>query len=173
MILADLSTMYRVMILFMLNRVEYPLTNTQITNLILDKEYTDYFQVQQTLADLLASELITAESTHSNTRYRITDAGMETLRYFEDKVSEDIKKEIVAYFRKHNYDLKAESTVFADYYKAAGGGYAARCQVRGEKNSVIDLTLGVGTKEQAEAICRNWKKESTDVYALLMDLLLK
>ena len=30
--MADLHTMYRVMILYMLNQVEYPLTNTQITN---------------------------------------------------------------------------------------------------------------------------------------------
>ena len=35
--MADLHTMYRVMILYMLNQVEYPLTNTQITNLFWKK----------------------------------------------------------------------------------------------------------------------------------------
>lgn len=29
--MTELHTMYRVMILYMLNRLEYPLTNTQIT----------------------------------------------------------------------------------------------------------------------------------------------
>ena len=43
--MADLHTMYRVMILYMLNQVEYPLTNTQITNFILEKEYTNYFSM--------------------------------------------------------------------------------------------------------------------------------
>ena len=33
----ELDTMYRVMILYMLNLVEYPLTNTQITNFVLEK----------------------------------------------------------------------------------------------------------------------------------------
>ena len=70
--MADLHTMYRVMILYMLNQVEYPLTNTQITNFILEKEYTNYFTVQEILSDRISSQLITAESTHNNTRYRIT-----------------------------------------------------------------------------------------------------
>ena len=29
------------------------------------------------------------------------------------------------------------------------------------------------TKEQAEAICNNWKNQNEDVYAYLMDMLLK
>ena len=47
--MTELHTMYRVMILYMLNRLEYPLTNTQITNFILEKDYTNYFTVQQTI----------------------------------------------------------------------------------------------------------------------------
>ncbi|MFQ7714120.1 MAG: DUF4364 family protein [Agathobacter rectalis] len=31
----------------------------------------------------------------------------------------------------------------------------------------------VGTKEQAEAICSNWKNQNEDVYAYLMDMLLR
>ena len=45
--MTELDTMYRVMILYMLNLVEYPLTNTQITNFVLEKEYTNYFTVQR------------------------------------------------------------------------------------------------------------------------------
>ena len=92
--MADLHTMYRVMILYMLNQVEYPLTNTQITNFILEKEYTNYFTVQEILSDLISSQLITAESTHNNTRYRITPYGQETLGFFHVKISDAIKEDI-------------------------------------------------------------------------------
>ena len=51
--MSDLHTMYRVMILYMLNQVEYPLTNTQITNFILEKEYTNYFKVQEILYEMI------------------------------------------------------------------------------------------------------------------------
>jgi hypothetical protein len=51
--------------------------------------------------------------------------------------------------------------------------YAVRCQVRSDGNTLIDLTLSVSTREQAEAICNNWKNQNEDVYAYLMDMLLK
>ena len=38
---------------------------------------------------------------------------------------------------------------------------------------MIDLTLTVKTKEQAEAICGNWSTSTDDVYAYLMDILMK
>ena len=87
----DSTTLYKLMILYMLNKLEYPLTNTQITNFILEKDYTNYFTVQQTISDLLSSELITAESTHNNTRYRITDEGKETAK----KISQTTSKSII------------------------------------------------------------------------------
>ena len=128
--MADLHTMYRVMILYMLNQVEYPLTNTQITNFILEKEYTNYFTVQEILSDLISSQLITAESTHNNTRYRITPYGQETLGFFHVKISDAIKEDIRTYFVEHDFDLKQETSVYADYYKVPGEGYAVRCRIR-------------------------------------------
>ena len=65
--MSETFTLYRLMILYMLDKVDFPLTNTQITNFIQEKDYTDYFTVQQTLSELLDSDLIIAESTHNNT----------------------------------------------------------------------------------------------------------
>ncbi len=171
--MVELNTMYRVMILYMLDKLEYPLTNTQITNFILDKDYTDYFTIQQTLSDLLSSELITAESTHSNTRYRITEYGEWTLKFFNDKVSDGIKEDIDQYFKEHRYELKQETSVFADYYKAPGKGYLVSCHIKNKEDTVMELTLHTAAKEQAQAICANWSEQNEDVYALIMDLLLK
>lgn len=172
--MADLNTMYRVMILYMLSKVKFPLTNTQITNFILEKDYTNYFTIQQAISELLSSELIIAESTYSNTRYRITEEGQETLGIFHDKISDEIKKDISDYFKEHNYELKQETAVYADYYKAAGNnGYQVHCHIRNLDNPVLDLSLQVQTREQAKSICVNWKKENTEVYALLMDMLLQ
>ncbi|MCD8156031.1 MAG: DUF4364 family protein [Clostridiales bacterium] len=171
--MAELGTMYRIMILYMLDRVDCTLTNTQITNFIQEKDYTNYFTVQQTLSDLLSSGLITAESTHSNTRYRITDEGTKTLRFFEDKISPEIREDILSYLQEHDCELKQETSVYADYFKATGTGYQVRCRIKEKENSVVDLTLLVRNRQQAEAVCANWRQESTEVYALLMDRLVK
>ncbi len=169
----QLETMYRVLVLYMLDRLEYPLTNTQITNFILEKDYTDYFTVQQIISDLLSSELIFAESTHSNTRYHITESGRNTLRFFSDKLSAGIKEDIASYFDEHHFELKEETSVYADFCKSTDGGYQTRCQIKNGDQPLLDLTLRVSTPEQAKAICAGWKKDHIEVYALLMDILIK
>ena len=78
--MAEPFTIYKLTILNMLDKVDFPLTNTQISDFFLEQEYTDYFRVQQVLNDLADSGLIRTESTHSNTQYTITAAGKETLR---------------------------------------------------------------------------------------------
>ncbi len=171
--MAELDAMYRVMVLYMLNKVEYPLTGTQITDLILEKEYTNYFTVQQVLSDLSDSGMVTAERTHNNTRYRITEDGEKSLHYFNDKISPEIKEDIDAYLKENEFRLKQETSVFADYYKAAGSGWQVRCQIKNIEEPLIDLTMTVQTAQQAKAVCANWEQEHADVYALLMDMLIK
>ena len=166
-------TLYRLMILYMLDKVDFPLTNTQITNFILEKDYTTYFTVQQTFSELVDSGLITAESTHNNTLYRITPEGQQTLKFFSDQISDAIKEDILHFFKDNQMTLKTEASVIADYYKTPGGDYAVRCQIRNKDRSVIDLTISVSSREQAMAVCQNWKKQSSDIYALLMDELIK
>ncbi len=171
--MADPNTLYRVMILYMLDKVEYPLTGTQITNFITEKDYTNYFTVQETIADLRDSELILAESTHNNTRYRLSEEGKRSLTFFSEKISPEIKEDIDAYFLENDFTLKKETTVYADYFKASGEGYQVRCQIKQREASLVDITLTVQTAEQAQAVCANWSLENENVYAMLMDLLLK
>ena len=44
----DSTTLYKLMILYMLSKVNFPLSNTQLSSFMLDKQYTDYFTFQET-----------------------------------------------------------------------------------------------------------------------------
>ena len=171
--MAEPFTIYKLTILNMLDKVDFPLTNTQISDFFLEQEYTDYFRVQQVLNDLADSGLIRTESTHSNTQYYITAAGRETLGFFRDKLTDAIEHDTIAYFEKNKMALRTVNSIIADYYKTPNQDYAVRCQFRVHDTNLIDLTLTVKNKEQAEAICNNWKKQNEDVYAYLMDMLIQ
>ena len=170
--MAEPFTIYKLTILYMLDKAGFPLSNTQISNFFLEQEYTDYFRVQEVIGNLVDADLILAESTHSNTQYTLTTAGKETLNFFSDKITEGITQDVIRFFEENKMELRQETSVVADYYKTTAQNYAVRCQVRSDTHTVIDLTLTVKTKEQAEAICNNWKKQNQDVYAYLMDQLL-
>ena len=170
--MAEPFTRYKLTILYMLDKAGFPLSNTQISNFFLEHEYTDYFRVQEVIGNLVDADLIRTESTHSNTQYTLTSAGKETLNFFSDKITEAIRSDVLRFFEANKMELRQETSVVADYYKTTSQNYAVRCQVRSDTHTVIDLTLSVKTKEQAEAICNNWKKHHQDVYEYLMDELL-
>jgi len=171
--MAEPFTIYKLTILNMLDKVDFPLSNTQLTNFFLEQEYTDYFRVQQVISDLLDAELIRTESTHNNTHYYITAAGKETLNLLKDKISDAIELDINNYFAENKLELRNDNSIIADYYRTPNRDFAVRCQYRQKDTNLIDLTLSVQTKEQAEAICNNWKKQNEDVYMYLMDILMK
>ena len=88
--MTDTLTLYKLIILKMLSMIDAPLTNSQISEFILEKEYTNYFTLQQALSELDETGLVTISNTHNSSSYHITEAGNETLRYFGDKISDAI-----------------------------------------------------------------------------------
>ena len=79
----------------------------------------------------------------------------------------------MAFLEKNKLQLRNDNSILADYYKTPTQDYAVRCQYREHNTNIIDLTLSVKNRAQAEAICNNWKNLNEDVYAYLMDMLLK
>ena len=105
--MAEPFTIYKLTILYMLDKAGFPLTNTQISNFFLEQEYTDYFRVQEVIGDLVNADLINFESTHSNTQYTLTAAGRETLGFFKDKITDGIENDVKRFFEKNHKSLRS------------------------------------------------------------------
>ena len=165
------STLYKMIVLYMLERVDFPLSNTQITSFFLDNDYTTYFHVQQTINELLDSRLIQKKKQGNSTCYMMTETGKETLSYFEKTCRIRSAGEIEQYLKERKYDLKNEHALRADYYRTPEQEYLVRCQVMEKKTPLITLELTVPTEEIARTFCGNWSKKSPEIYAYLMSVL--
>ena len=91
------STLYKMIILYMLKKVTFPLSNSQITNFLLDHEYTTYFHIQQTIHDLMDTHLILERKQGNSICYEITPEGQKTLSYFEKNMSDSIHSVLFFY----------------------------------------------------------------------------
>lgn len=165
-------TLYKLIILYMLDKVDFPLTTSQISEFILDQGYTNYFKLQETISDMIESGLIRAENTHNRTLYHLTENGKETIDYFRNKISTEIQKDIDDFLKEKQYDLKEEVSVKTDYYLTTAHAYEVRCQIVEDGSSLIDLKLTVPTETEAETIANNWMKQNQELYALLLSKLL-
>ena len=156
----------------MLQKVDFPLTNSQISEFILDHGYTTYFTLQSVLSELSESEMIRLETIRNSSYYSITDSGEEALRYFQNRISKSIREEIDQYLKENKMQLRDEVSVIADYYKNTADEYSVRCVVKEKYSNPIDLTITVPDEVQAKIVCRNWKQNCQKIYEFVMKELL-
>lgn len=170
--LEDTLTLYKLIVLYILSRVTFPVTNAQVSDFILQKEYTDYLTLQQVLKELTEAELITSETIRNRTLLSITAEGRQTLQFFQGRIHYGIREDINTYFRENNYSLREEVSVLADYcYLAAAGEYETHLIVKERDSSLLDIKISVPTENMAAAVCENWKKKNQDIYQYLVEQL--
>lgn len=165
-------TLYKLITLYMLDRVDFPLSNATITGFILETGYTDFATIQQVLGVIQDDGLIDVESSRSYTSYTITEQGKEMLGYFSNKISDEIKKEVNDYLKKNKYELKQAANIISEYYRTTQGDYAVHCCIKENGSSLIDLTLSIPDEETADYMCGRWKDASQSIYEFIVGQLM-
>ncbi len=168
----ETTTLYKLIILYMLDRVDFPLSYSTIAGFIIEKGYTDNPTILQVLGVIQDDGLINVESSRSNTSYTLTDQGHQMLEYFGGKISDDIKKDVNDYLTKNKYELKQSANVISEYYRTTAGDYAVHCCVKENGYSLIDLTVSVPDEEVADEMCGKWKDESQGIYEFIIKKLM-
>lgn len=156
----------------MLQQVNFPLTNAQLSNFFLEHDYTTYFTLQQALNELLDAGLIKKETIRNSSRYEITREGTDTLEFFGDKIPAAIIQDIDQYLKENKVRLRNEVGVTSDFYKSSSHDFIVHCEVKEGKSPLIELNLTVPDKEQAEYMCEKWKEKSQEIYAFAMKALM-
>ncbi|MBE5882961.1 MAG: DUF4364 family protein [Lachnospiraceae bacterium] len=166
--LQDPLTLYKLIVLYMLNRVTFPLTTAQISDFILEKDYTNFLTLQQVISELTDAGMVSSQSIRNRTHLAITEEGRETLSYFENRVNDAIKADINTYLRENEFTLRNEVSVLGDYYKSTSGEYEAHLIAKDRNINLVDITLSVPVEEVAATICDNWQKKNQDIYKYLI-----
>lgn len=171
-LMSESFTLYKLIVLYMLDKLDFPLTNGQISEFILDKGYTSYFTLQQAISEMVEAGFLREETTHNRTLYHLTKEGAETIHFFRNNISSAIQDDINSFLYEKSYELKNEVSVKADYYQTKSLEYAVRCQILENGVPLIDMTVTAPTIEAATTIANNWNQKNQEVYAQIMTSLL-
>ena len=159
--------LYKLIVLYMLDRVDFPLTGSQISQFILDKGYTNYFNLQIALNELIDNDFIKPTSNRNHSLYEKTAQGQEALVLFEFKNFDAIKNDILNYLKEQKIELRNESAISSDYYPS-NNEYIAQCSIKERNQTLLDIKLSVPTQEQAIHICDSWRDKSEEIYQYLI-----
>ena len=130
------QTLFKLMILFFLDSVDFSLSNAVISDFILSRGYTNYFNIQTAFSELEDEKLIVSSSTHKSTYYSITDDGKETLDCFHYEISSAIKDDIKSYLKEHFNDIVETLSIVSDYSKTRKNEYLVTCKIN-ERDTML------------------------------------
>ena len=171
----ETETLYKLMIMHMLNKVEFPLTNSQIAQFFLENEYTNYFAVQKAINELIEDGFVFSNVNRNTSYYHLSSEGRESLKFFENKIPNQVIDDIDMFLVDNRYELRNEVGTVSDYYRASNGDYVVHCQVKEGDSTLIELNISTPDKHMASKMCTNWEamNNSQKIYRFVIDNLTK
>lgn len=162
----------KLLLLFIIDKSNNSLTNNEITELVLKYNYMNYFLIQQYLSELLNSGFIEYKKVNDKEVYSLLEKGKSTLSYFESRIPEDTKNEILSLFSNENDKQKKATQIAGNFYKKSDNEYVVNLKLIENGESLFSLYLNVPTKKQAEHILRVWKEKTEYIYKNLLNMLI-
>ncbi len=166
-------TTYKLMLLFFLNNSREPLSNSFLSDYLLEQENNDFFRLQQAISELTEDGLIHKNAVGNRSYYSITENGRETLSYLEQDLPDSVKKNILAHLQKQQFIIKHEVKTPADIYPSGkGNSCTVRCRIVEDEAVRLELSFDVPSREAADSICENWPMKCRQVYDKILEALL-
>ncbi|MDD4503368.1 MAG: DUF4364 family protein [Clostridiaceae bacterium] len=162
----------KLMILYLLSKMDIPMTKSQITNAILENNLIDFFTFQQCISDLEESGMIIQMTHQKKQCFITTDGGKKAIEVFEQRISKNTYGIINNYVSKNKESLKKESQVIAEYNKIGDKEYIVNLKVIEKELILMDLKLSVVSAKQAKQVCEKWKNSSEKIFGQLIGSLI-
>ena len=166
----------KLLLLYLINRMEFPMSRAQITDFVSGADFMDYYTLQQTLAVMVESGLLDATEENSldsnTTRYVVTGEGQTTLEYFEKHIPWSRRQAIDRYITENQGKIKKDYEVTATYFpNVENDEFRVKCGVYEDRRALLELFVSVDTREQAKLIQSNWRANASVLYQRIIEAL--
>lgn len=160
----------KLLLLYIIKLSPNSFTKEELTEFILEKNYMNYFFIQQYIGELLENQFIEI-SQDGVQKFLLLPKGETTLNYFENKISDTIKDELDKVFKIQEIITKKSAQVIAEYYqKENTDQYIVNLKLVENEETLFSLYFEVPSQEQSEIICSNWKENTEVLYQNIINM---
>ena len=163
----------KVLILYILNRLDKPICNDSLLKLVLSVRDMNYFYFQQFLLDLLENNYIIGYTKDEHTMYKITDSGKETLQLTEDLLPGITKLQIDNALKEEVDEVQNVEHAVSEFIPRSENEFIVKCKLVKNGISTFEITITAKSREEAKTISAKWEKEYDEIYPILLELLTK
>ena len=159
----------KVLILFVMARVSYPVTNGEIYELCYQDECLSYFDVCTAIPEMVRSGHL---KEVEGEKYVITEKGKADGSLTEDSIAFTVKQRAENAVAKYNRQIRRSSFVKTQVIPRESGDYSVVMALDDELGNLMTLELVAPDQRQAVRLGRLFEKKAEMVYNLTMAELL-
>ena len=161
----------KLLVLYVIKSLKQPISNTQLTEIILENNFINYFTLQQYISELEYSDFVKYIEKNEKKLISITDKGEKVLSFFNDRIA-PIKRDIIDnHISATIENKKKELTIYSDYTIDNNDSYIVNLRAFEDESLLIDLKVSVPSKKQANALCSKWKDDPSTIYTKIIQSL--
>ncbi len=158
----------KLLILYLIDSMEIPLSYNQISEFILEVGYMDYITLITCLGNMEEADYLNKTVEGTSNRYDITETGKEALEFFGKRIPVAVKNRIKQYIIENKNYIRRDYEIIANYFEEALDDgryeYIVKCGTYENDTMLMELNISVVSKEQAKLICNNWKNNVSSIY---------
>lgn len=161
----------KVLILYVLEKANKPLTNDVLYKIVLTAANMNYFYFQQFTLDLMNVGYMLSFEKEGQTLYQITDNGKKTLDLTLDLLPGIIKLKADTNLKPILDSDEEEHSIVAEYTPLNENHYTIVCKVVENNETVFEVKTFAGSREQAKDIVHNWENNANNIYPKILEIL--
>lgn len=159
----------KLLLLYIFCRINMPISNSHITQIVLENNLINYFSLQQFLSELIENGLISDIKKDKRHMLSITPRGRDALEFFKSRIPEKKRDLIDNYINKNIVNIKDDVEVSADYEQALDK-YTVFLRLVVGGTPIAELKLSVDSLDSAKNICSLWKHDPKSFYRKITGL---
>lgn len=165
----EVFTVYKLIILYMLDRAEGDVTQAMLSTFLLESGYANFVSLAESYAQLEKRDLVRIRMEGDKKFLQLTDAGKEALGFFCAQLNPLIRKQVDEWLVEHGRQIREDREVTAVYERMVSGVYEVRMSVKERGVTQLEVKLSVPDAASAEAIAGKWKEKNTGIYQYLIE----
>ena len=159
----------KVLILFVMSRVNYPVTIQQIYELCYQDECLSYFDVCTAVPEMVQSQHLKAVD---NDCYEITEKGKADGSLTQDSIAFSVRQRAENAVARFNRQIRRSSFVKTQVLPRENGDFSVILSLDDEMGNLMTLELTAPNQRQAVRLGRLFEKKAEIIYNMTMSELL-
>lgn len=170
------DTLGKLKLLFILDKMEIPLTENSIIDITTGNKWLNYMDCIDILSQLMKMNFVfkIENELEDDARYAITYSGRECLSHFYQRVPQSLREDITSFAKENRMTFKRSQEYISEYTKNMDGSYKVTLKIKEPlvNMTLLEVSIKSPNKSTAISACNKWNEKAPNIFEFLYDNIL-